>query len=168
MCGCLSCAPHWGPLGTWPATQACAPTGSWTSNPLIHRLALNPLSHTSHGSFYIFFSIYLFIYLFFREREREGVRGRETSMCKRSINGLPLAEPPPGTWPATQACALTGNQTGDPLIHRLALNPLSHTSQGSFWNPLAACFLSSFLGYSCSPTPSSDCLLSSKIFSVLF
>ena len=34
-----------------------------------------------------------------------------------------------GTWPATQACALTGNRTGDPLACRLALNPLSHTSQ---------------------------------------
>ena len=35
-----------------------------------------------------------------------------------------------GTWPATQACALTGNQTSNPLVCRLALNPLSHTSQG--------------------------------------
>ena len=33
------------------------------------------------------------------------------------------------TWPTTQACALTGNQTSDPLVCRLALNPLSHTSQ---------------------------------------
>ena len=43
---------------------------------------------------------------------------------------LPLTHPLLGTWPATQACALTGNQSGDPLVHRLALNPLSHTSQG--------------------------------------
>ena len=28
-----------------------------------------------------------------------------------------------GTWPATQACALTGNRTDDPLLHRPALNP---------------------------------------------
>ena len=35
-----------------------------------------------------------------------------------------------GTWPATQACALTGYQTGDHLVHRPALNPLSYTSQG--------------------------------------
>ena len=34
------------------------------------------------------------------------------------------------TWPATHACALTGNWTGDPLICRLELNSLSHTSQG--------------------------------------
>ena len=38
--------------------------------------------------------------------------------------------PPPGTWPATQACALTGNWTSDPLVRRPALSPLSHTSQG--------------------------------------
>ena len=35
------------------------------------------------------------------------------------------------TWPTTQACVLTGNWTSDPLVCRLALNPLSHTSQGS-------------------------------------
>ena len=37
-----------------------------------------------------------------------------------------------GTWSATQACALTGNPAGDPLICGLALNQLSHTSQGTF------------------------------------
>ena len=35
-----------------------------------------------------------------------------------------------GTWPTTQACALTGNRTGDLLVHRPVLNPLSHTSHG--------------------------------------
>ena len=30
----------------------------------------------------------------------------------------------------TQACALTGNWTSDPLLCRTVLNPLSHTSQG--------------------------------------
>ena len=30
----------------------------------------------------------------------------------------------------TPACALTGNRTGDPLVCRLAVNPLSHTSPG--------------------------------------
>ena len=34
-----------------------------------------------------------------------------------------------GPGPETQACALTGNQTGDPLVLRLVLNPLSYTSQ---------------------------------------
>ena len=50
---------------------------------------------------------------------------------ERNINvWLPLMHPPLGTWPATQACALTRNQTGDPLLHSPVLNPLSHTSQG--------------------------------------
>ena len=44
---------------------------------------------------------------------------------------LPLTRPPLGTWPATQACALTGNQTSDLLVLRPVLNPLSHTSQGT-------------------------------------
>ena len=51
-------------------------------------------------------------------------------MCERCIGQLPLSCPQLGTWPATQACAPIGNQTGDLLVHRLALNPLSHTSQG--------------------------------------
>ena len=34
-----------------------------------------------------------------------------------------------GTWPTTQARALTGNRTCDLLVCRLALNPLSCTSQ---------------------------------------
>ena len=34
-----------------------------------------------------------------------------------------------GTWPTIQACALTGNQTSDPLVYRLVLNTMSHTSQ---------------------------------------
>ena len=66
-----------------------------------------------------------FIYLFL-----EGGEGKEKER-ERSINvWLPLACPPLGTWPATQACTLTGNLTRDPLVHSPGLNPLSHTSQG--------------------------------------
>ena len=46
MCGCLSCAPN---LGTWPTTQAHALTRNRTSDLLVRRPALNPLSHTSQG-----------------------------------------------------------------------------------------------------------------------
>ena len=42
---------------------------------------------------------------------------------------LSLTHPLQGTWPATQACTLTGNRAGDPLVHRPALNPLSYTSR---------------------------------------
>ena len=48
--------------------------------------------------------------------------GRETER-ERNINmWLPLVRPLLGIWPATQACALTGNRVGGPLIHRLELN----------------------------------------------
>ena len=67
-----------------------------------------------------------FIYLFLERGE-----GREKDR-ERNINvWLPLAHPLPGTWPPTQACALTGNQTSNPLVCRPVLNPLNHTSQGS-------------------------------------
>ena len=50
MCGCLLRSPYWGP-GLPP--QACALTGNQTSDSLVHRLALNPLSHTSQGNSFL-------------------------------------------------------------------------------------------------------------------
>ena len=51
-----------------------------------------------------------------REKERE-----------RNINGwLPLTHPLLRTWSATQECALTGKQTGDTLVCRLANKTLSY------------------------------------------
>ena len=43
---------------------------------------------------------------------------------------LPLECPLLEIWSATQGCALTGNQTSNPLVCSPAPNPLSHTSQG--------------------------------------
>ena len=74
-----------------------------------------------HQSF-SFLSKILFI---FRERGREGEGERERHQCVVAFRA-----PPTGDLPATQACVLTGNQTGNPLVHRLALSPLSHNSQG--------------------------------------
>ena len=55
----------------------------------------------------------------------EGKEGR-----KRNFNvWLPLKCPLLGTCPTTQACALTGNWTGNPLLCNQVLNPPSHTSQ---------------------------------------
>ena len=70
-----------------------------------------------------------FYVLIFRQKGREGER--EGEMCLSHIDWPPYAHPQPGYWPATQAFALTGNQTGDLLVHRPVLNPLSHISQGS-------------------------------------
>ena len=64
------------------------------------------------------------------------IRGRQSVYLSHMHPSL-------GTWPTTQACALTGNRTSDPLVRRLALNPLSHTSQArylTFNEP--KCFLS--------------------------
>ena len=48
---------------------------------------------------------------------------------------LPLTSPPPGTWPSTQACVLTGNQTGNRLVRRPTLNPLATPARayGVLW-----------------------------------
>ena len=65
----------------------------------------------------------LFIYLFI-DRGEGRKRERNTNVW------MPLEHPLLGAWPTTQVCAPTENQTGDPLVCRLALNLLSHTSQG--------------------------------------
>ena len=67
------------------------------------------------------------MYLFL---ERGG--GREKDKEKNIKVWLPFALLLLGTWPTNQACVLSGNRTSDPLVHRLVLNPLSHTSQGYF------------------------------------
>ena len=51
-------------------------------------------------------------------------------MCERNINWLFLTCPQPGTWPATQACALTRNWISKLPLCGTMPNPLSHTSQG--------------------------------------
>ena len=59
--------------------------------------------------FFFFFKDFIYSFL---ERGEGKDKERE-----RNINvWLPLTCPPLGTWPATQACALSGNQTGDPLV----------------------------------------------------
>ena len=81
---------------------------------LIHQLGI-PTS-TKGSDFPLFYED--FIYLFLERGERN------ISVW------LLLMHPQLGTWPATWAYALTGNQTSDPLVCRPVLNPLSHTSQG--------------------------------------
>ena len=78
-------------------------------------------------------SIFPFFKILFLERgeRKEKERERNKNMW------LPLTCSLPGTWPAMQACALTGNRTSNPLVCRPLPYPLSHTSQGqtlSFFN----------------------------------
>ena len=97
------------------------------------------LYHTENLNVFSFFSnierdlpiffkrFYLFI---FRERGREREREGEKHRCKRetSIGCLSYA-PQPGTDPATQACALTRNETRDFLLCGTMSHLLGHTAQ---------------------------------------
>ena len=69
----------------------------------------------------------MYVCMYF-QRERGGEGEREGN-----IDWLPLMHPQMGTQPTTQVCALTGNRTGNLLVHRLAFNPLSHTSPGTIF-----------------------------------
>ena len=75
------------------------------------------------------------IFYLFLQRGREEERERNISVW------LHLTRPLLGTWPATEACALTVNRTSDPLIHRAVLSPLSYTSLGLAINILQSLFL---------------------------
>ena len=102
---------------------------------------------------HIFKRIFL---VYFSREGKVGTKGRETAMCKRYMNWLPLAHPQSGTGPTIQACALTRNKTSSPLVHRLALNPLSFYTQSTFILPfLPLCLLCGLLREVClkSPTP---------------
>ena len=65
--------------------------------------------------------MWYFYWFIFRQKGREG----EKHQCV-----VASCEPLLGSWPTIQACALTGNWTCNPLVLRLVVNPLSHTSQG--------------------------------------
>ena len=88
------------------------------------------LTENSGSLLNLFFKIYIHIYLLFYlllERGEERDKERE-----RNINvWLPFMCPLLGTWPAAQACALTGNGTGDSLFCRPVFNPLSCMSHGT-------------------------------------
>ena len=87
-----------------------------------------------HSSFSLHFALDHFLLAFLNSvlergegREREGEKhrcGRETALGCLSHISLP------GSKPATQACALTGNRTGGLLLCRMMPKQRSHTSQG--------------------------------------
>ena len=117
-----------------------------------HCFQLNILFHLNSGPKIIVSIIIMYnmnvtiIFLFFKDFTYLFLeRGeRREKQRKRNIHvWWPLMLPLLGTWPATQACALTGNQTDDPLVHRPELNPLSHTTRAwmskSFLRESAKC-----------------------------
>ena len=62
------------------------------------------LNGVNNGLFYFKDFIYLFL---------EGGEGKDKDRERNMNVWLPFTCPLLGTWPATQACALTGNQTCD-------------------------------------------------------
>ena len=104
-----------------PATRQPLPTaGHWGPHVHEHQHPKWAGCRTSSEFFWFCFSFYLFL---------ERWKGREKERERNIHVWLPLVRPLLGAWPATQACALTGNRTGNPEVCRPALNPLSYTSE---------------------------------------
>ena len=78
---------------------------------------------------WILFIFLILLFFIFRERGREGEKEGAKHQCdrKKSTRCLPYVLSP-GTKPITQACALTGNWTGDLSPCRTMPNQLRHTS----------------------------------------
>ena len=86
----------------------------------------------------------LIFYLFiFREGKGGKKRGRETSRC-----GCLLHTPYWGPGLQPRHVPQTGNQNKDPLVHRQAPSPLSHTSQGPTY-PFAITLLLHYKRWAC-------------------
>ena len=73
----------------------------------------------------------IFFFFFFREIEGKGRRKRERNICHLLTHWLPLAgRPPSGGLDCNPGIYPDWNWTGDFLVHKLVLNPLSHTIKG--------------------------------------
>ena len=72
-----------------------------------------------------YFLFFIFLYSFLERWEGREKRGKKHRCVIASCV-------PYWTGPATQECALPGNWTSNPLIHRTTLNLLSDTSQSMF------------------------------------
>ena len=86
----------------------------WLSSCIPSKLSLSNFKEMFAAKLPLFFKKFDFldfIYLFLERGE-----GREKEREKNINMWLPLMWPPLGTWPATQACGLTGNRTGGPLV----------------------------------------------------
>lgn len=84
--------------------------------------------YENHDLSYALFEYYTFSFkhvcIDFFKRERKGEREVETSMEKKH-QWLPSACPKRGVEPTTEACAQSGNWTGDLLVRGLMLNHLA-------------------------------------------
>ena len=70
-------------------------------------------------------------FIYFRERRMEEEREGKKHLFETEASIGCLLDVPQGTEPATQACALTGNQTSGLLVCSPMPNQLSRTGRGS-------------------------------------
>ena len=81
-----------------------------------------------YGLYGDFLRFYFYLFLERGEgREKEREKNIDVSEKHKSVTSCT----PPTNMPTTQACALTGNRTGDLSVCRIMPNPLSHTSQAT-------------------------------------
>ena len=95
----------------WRLRQSHKPPKHWRCAPT-HTLSKGWKTYWFKTFIFIYLFTYLLIYLFIEIGE-----GREKEKERKIGVWVPLTWPPLGPWPATQACALTGNWTRDPLVH---------------------------------------------------
>ena len=113
-CSCISCEDHY----CWEVISL--------ASLVISKKEKISISQRFIKSFnFAFLLRFLFICLFLERGE-----GKEKEWEKNINVWLPLTHSPLGTWPATQACAQTGNRTSDPLVRRPVLNPLEPHQPG--------------------------------------
>ena len=82
----------------------------------------------AHNSILLLF--FLKILFFLRGEWSKKGRARNIDVPEIYIDELPLSHTLTGDWPATQVCALTGNQTSDLSLCGTMPNQLGNTSQG--------------------------------------
>ena len=106
-------------LDTWPATQICALTGNQPFGSQASSQSTEP-----HQSRLLFgFFVFLKMLFLFRERGREREREGEKHQCV-----VVARVPHPGD--LAHNPGMCPDWESNPLVCRLVLNPLSHTSQG--------------------------------------
>ena len=82
-------------------------------------------------SFFFFFKYFIYLFL---ERGAGREEEEEKHQRERNINRLLLSRCQLGTWPTTQACALTGDPTGDLLVQFTGWHSIHWPHQPSLYD----------------------------------
>ena len=119
---------------TLPCSTPCSslsPTFKVTFDARVDTSPVSAYPHPSESGIFWCVGFFFLKILFIFERGREGEREGEKHQCVVTPPMTPTRD-----LAATQACTPIRNRTGNPLVHRPVLNPLSHTSQDRKWHIL--------------------------------